>query len=138
MVLDSLPVEHLGPLTATVRRRFPTIEGGPNGTGGTATVTAATLVGPKINATMPEGVAGGDWFTMRADGTVSLDVRVNHRTDDGADIFITYLGYLVDGVLKISLRLETGDERYAWLNSAFTVGIGAQTDGGVSYDIYII
>ncbi len=53
---------------------------------------------------------------------------------------MSYVGYGVDNVIKVSPRFETGDERYDWLNSAFTVGIGAPTpDGtGVSYEIYIV
>lgn len=138
MALDSLPVEHLGTLTGSLQQPFATIEDGPTGTRGTATVTAASLIGPKINATMPESVAGADWWSMRADGTASLDVRLSLRTDDGAEIFVTYLGYRVGGVLKISPRFETGSERYAWLNSAFAVGVGGPTADGVSYEIYIV
>ena len=46
----------------------------------------------------------------------------------------------VGGVLKVAPRFETGDERYAWLNSAFTVGIGAPAPDGehLSYELYII
>jgi hypothetical protein len=39
--------------------------------------------------------SGGDWFLMRSDGIGALDVRVNLRTDDGADIYMTYFGRLV-------------------------------------------
>ena len=103
-----------------------------------ATVTEASLVGPNINAKMPEGIAGGDWWVMRADGTASLDVRLNLRTDDGAEIYVSYLGYLVDGAIKISPRFETGDERYSWLNNAFVVGVGEAIDGGVRYELYVV
>lgn len=141
MALDSLPVEHLGTLTAALAPEAPVfIKGGPNGNRVILTVTSGSLVGPRINAAMPEGVAGGDWVTLRPDGTSSLDVRLCLRSDDGADLFVTYVGHNVDGVLKVAPRFETGDERYAWLNTAFTVGIGAPTpDGlGVSYELYIV
>ncbi len=138
MALDSLPAEHLGTLTATVRRPFNVVENGPTGTRGTATVTATAFEGPRIKAAMPEGVAGGDWWAARADGVVALDVRLNLVTDDGAEIFVTYLGVSVDGVLKVSPRFETGDERYSWLNSVFAVGIGAPAGDGVSYEIYAL
>ena len=140
MALHSLPAEHLGTLTATVRQPFNVIENGPTGTRrGTATVTAAAFEGPRIKAAMPEGVAGGDWWVLRADGVAALDVRLNLVTDDGAEIFVTYLGLNVDGVLKVSPRFETGDDRYTWLNSVFAVGIGAPVgDDGVRYEIYAL
>ncbi|MCP5025343.1 MAG: DUF3237 domain-containing protein [Actinomycetia bacterium] len=50
------------------------------------------------------------------------------------EIFVTYLGYLVDGVLKTSPRFETGDERYAWLDRVLAVGIGGPADDGVTYE----
>ena len=53
---------------------------------------SATFVGPKITAAAPDGVAAADWPLVRADGTIVLDVRANMRTDDGADIFVTYNG----------------------------------------------
>jgi hypothetical protein len=33
---------------------------------------------------------------------------------------------------------ETGDERYAWLNSIQAVGIGTAGAEGVDYDIYAL
>lgn len=75
---------------------------------------------------------------MRADGVAALDVRLNLVTDDGAEILVTYLGLNVDGVLKVSPRFETGDERYAWLNKVFAVGIGSPDGDGVRYEVYAL
>ena len=99
------------------------VTGGPFGTKVVATVTAGTFVGPKINASLAEDVAAGDGLTVLADGTFSLDVRLSRRTDDGADIHVTYVGYGTrndDGTARIRTapRFETGDERYAWLNGS--------------------
>jgi hypothetical protein len=139
MVLEAIPVEHLGTLTATVSTPHMRNEAGQFGFRAVATVTGASLIGPKINATMPESVAGGDWYTMRPDGTASLDIRLWLQTDDGADIYLTYTGYFVNGVpTKVTPRFETGDERYAWLNSAFVVGIGKPGGSGPSYELYIV
>ena len=90
-----------------------------------------------------EGIASGDWATLLPGfvpgvGPAALDVRLALRTDDGADIFVTYLGYLADGMLKGSPRFETGDERYAWLNTAFVVGIFDIANGPPGYELYIV
>jgi len=119
------------------------VAGGPFGTKMVATVTGGTFVGPKINASIPDGVASGDWLTILADGSFALDVRVSLRTDDGADIYVTYTGFGTrndDGTASIRTapRFETGDDRYAWLNGLFCVAVGTTTDDGVEYEIYTI
>ena len=144
MVLDALPAEFIGTLTASTQEvERPVISRGPLGTKVVATVTGGTLVGPKINASLLPGVAAGDWVTMLGDGAFSLDVRLSFRTDDDADIYVTYTGFAKpngDGTssIRTAPRFETGDERYAWLNGLFCVAIGATDDEGVTYEIYSI
>ncbi len=144
MANQDLPVTHIGTLAARTNDvERPLVANGPFGTKAVATVTAGTFVGPNINASSPEGVAAGDWLTIRADGTFSLDVRLSLRTDDGADIYVTYTGLGVrydDGTatIKTAPRFETGDERYAWLNTLFCVAIGSTTETGVSYEVYAV
>lgn len=144
MALDALPAEHIGTLSARTNDiARPTIADGPFGTKVVATVTAGTFVGPRITASLPDGVAAGDWITVLADGTFSLDVRFSMRTDDGADIYVTYTGYgsrHADNSAKIRTapRFETGDERYAWLNGLFCVALGTTTDDGVEYEVYAV
>lgn len=140
----SLPVEHLGTLTA-VTRKAPrvTVPGGPAGTRSVVTVTSAHFVGPRITADMVPGTAAGDWLTVRPNGTAQLDVRLCLRTDDGADVFVQYHGLAVtdsEGAssIRTAPRFETGDERYAWLNDTFVVGVGNTTDDGVSYELYAL
>jgi len=138
----TLPVEFIGTLTASLGGETPVVPG-PNGTIVTATVTDATLAGPRISASAPHGVAAADWPLVRADGSLVLDVRVNLRTDDGADIFVTYNGIGVPRAegghdIRTAPLFQTGDERYAWLNNVQAVGIGATTDGGVEYRIYAL
>lgn len=138
----TLPVEFIGTLTADLGGATPVVAG-PSGTVITATVTAATFVGPKIRATAPAGVAAADWPLLRADGTLVLDVRANMRTDDGADIFVTYngIGIPKEGGghdIRTAPLFQTGDERYAWLNNVQGVGIGQTTDAGVEYQIYAL
>ena len=144
MALDALPAEHIGTLSARTNDvERPVVAGGPLGTKVAVTVSGGTFVGPKINATTPEGVAGGDWLTILADGRFSLDVRLSLRTDDGADIYVTYTGFGTpsdDGpaAIRTAPRFETGDERYAWLNGLFCVAIGETTPEGVTYEVYAV
>ncbi|MFT4657034.1 MAG: hypothetical protein ACJAXA_003573 [Candidatus Aldehydirespiratoraceae bacterium] len=144
MTPNALPAEHIGTLSARTNDvERPIVSGGPFGTKIVATVTGGTFVGPKINATTPNGVAAGDWVTLLADGKFALDVRVSLRTDDGADIYVTYTGFGTsneDGTVSIRTapRFETGDERYAWLNNLFCVAIGSTTPEGVTYEVYTV
>ena len=144
MALDALPAEFIGTLTASTQEvDRPVVSRGPFGTKVVATVTGGTFIGPKINASLLPGVAAGDWVTMLADGGFSLDVRLSFRTEDGADIYVTYTGFAKpngDGTssIRTAPRFETGDERYAWLNGLFCVAVGATTDEGVRYEVYAI
>jgi hypothetical protein len=140
---NTIPVEFIGTLDATTQAVTPVAVAGTTGTRVTVTVTEATFVGPKINATAIPGVAGGDWPLVRSDGTLLLDVRLNLRTDDGADIFVSYTGIgtpIGDGMFNIRTAptFQTGDPRYAWLNNALGVGIGKSNPTGVVYDIYAV
>lgn len=139
--LDALPVKFLGTLTATTNDiERVVVPGGPSGTRVIATVSEATLEGPNIKASLPKGVAAGDWLTIGADGSMSLDVRASLRTEDGADIYTYYtgVGKRVGDEMQIrsTPRFETSDERYSWLNTVQAVGIGRIVEQGVVYDIY--
>jgi Protein of unknown function (DUF3237) len=141
MPLDALPVELLFTLTAHTADRPPAVlAGAPAGTRVVVTAMRGTFDGPRLHGTIAD-VAGGDWVTARADGTLVLDVRIVLHTDDGADILMTYSGYGVpegDGgrTIRTAPRFETGDARYEWLNRVQAVGLGATGDGSVAYDVY--
>jgi hypothetical protein len=83
---------------------------------------------------------GGDWVTRRSDGSIKIDVRLILRTNDGANILVTYTGIALveEGRLKARSAplFETGDERYAWLNTIQAVGIGEMVGSDVVYDVY--
>ena len=142
MPLESLPSRFLGTLWVdTVTVPAHVIANGPNGTRVVATAVKGRMDGPVLNGDLVPSVAGGDWVTVRSNGTLSLDVRIVLRTDDGADQLMTYLGYgrrTDSGGLdiRVSPRFETGDERYAWLNDTFCVAYGSVDATGVRYDVY--
>jgi hypothetical protein len=140
MADDSIPAEFLYRLHLDVGA--PTfVSGAPGGTRIIAEVTGGTFDGPRLKGTVGPAPAG-DWVTVRADGTMALDVRLILTTDDGATIFVSYTGLMrnVDGVMQArgAPLFETGDERYAWLNGVLGVGIGTAGAGGVDYDVYAL
>jgi hypothetical protein len=100
---------------------------------------------------------GGDWAVFRADGAMTLDVRLTLRTSDAALVHMTYSGrwvtppglraQLADPVEKTHVDpsryyfrtnplFETGAEQYAWLNDIVCVGSGYLIDGGIAYNVY--
>lgn len=87
--------------------------------------------------------SGADWFLMRPDGYGVLDVRLTLETHDHAFIYVKYHGIIdlsaeVQASLEktdrttqfgqihfvTQLQFETGDPRYAWLNSTLAIGEG--------------
>ncbi len=142
MPLDTLPCEFLFEITALTGVKAPVfINNGPNGTRLIVTASGGTFEGPKMRGVVAD-VAGGDWVTARADGSIRLDVRLLLQTDDGAHIFMAYSGIGIRGGGAMSLRtapqFETGDERYAWLNSVQAVAHGLSGDGSVTYQVYAL
>jgi hypothetical protein len=109
--------------------------------------------GPKVNGEVLTG--GGDWALVDADGWTRLDVRGQCRTDDGALLYFSYRGLVEpteavaravasqgetsfdDQYFRISLQVETGDARYAWLTRSALIGRGRICSGpGVAYEVF--
>jgi hypothetical protein len=135
----SFPVEYLFTITANTANNTM-LAGAPQGSRMLVTVTGGTFEGPKLKGTVDNG--GGDWLTMRADGSAKLDVRITLRTEDGAAILMTYtgIGVMKDGAFSIRTAplFETGDERYRWLNNVQCVAKGAPGAGNVTYEVYAL
>jgi len=93
------------------------------------------FAGERLRATMT-GRSGADWLTVDAHGHVTIDIRVLLLTDDGAHVFVTLDGRahwperLGSGPIYSTVRLESGDERYAWVNDVIAVSKGSVTEGG--------
>jgi hypothetical protein len=117
-------------------------------------VTGGTFEGPKMRGTVHIG--GGDWFLALPNGAGELDVRATLETDDGALILITYHG-IIDASPEVAQRvfsgedvspseyyfrttprLETGDERYAWLNKLVCVATGYFGINKVGYRVFAV
>ena len=125
---------------------------GPYGSRVVATATGGWVKGDRINGTLVG--AGADWLLIGPDGWGRIDARAQIQTDDGAVIYAQYGGLLElneavmsavrpggatefnDQYFRTTPRLETGDERYAWVNTTLFVGEGRMHENGVEYRIY--
>jgi hypothetical protein len=131
----SLPVEHLFTITAGTQTAG-LLKDGPHGTRVVVGVTGGSFEGPRLKGTIKG--PGGDWATLRPDGSGRLDVRLLLETDDGALILMQYKVVFAQGAsyIRSAPMFETGDDRYAWLNDVLSIGLGSVGDGEVTYDVY--
>jgi hypothetical protein len=125
---------------------------GPYGQRLIVDVSGGSVEGPRVRGKVLP--SGGDWLLIRPDGKGLLDVRATFETDDGAFIYVQYYGVLeVNEQVAKALqeggsteygeiyfmtqpRFETGDPRYAWLNSVVAVAEGRIRPGAVEYRVY--
>jgi hypothetical protein len=120
-----------------------------------APVSGGSFKGPKLNGKVLP--FGADWLMIRSDGVYELDVRITLETDDGALIYAYYRGIIeispevyeriftkgedVDPseyYFRTTPVLETGSEKYEWLNNIICVGVGKLSPGKVEYKVYHI
>jgi hypothetical protein len=133
---------------------FDDIGRGPFGARQVATIAEGKFIGERLSGTTVG--AGADWLLLGEDGFGRLDVRATFKTDDGANIYVQYFGLLQmsdaigrilagaeestefgDQVFFVNPRMETGDERYAWVNHTVFLGQGRVLSGPrVEYVIY--
>jgi hypothetical protein len=115
-------------------------------------ITGGRFEGDRLSGVVLDG--GSDWQTLRSDGSLSLDVRLVLKTDDGALIAMTYQGIrsgapavlqrLADGedvdpssyYFRTNPLFETSDTRYAWLNRVIAIGVGHRPPTGPVYSIF--
>lgn len=115
-------------------------------------VTGGTFEGEKLRGTLLP--SGGDWILVDDQGVGHLDVRITLETDDGALLYMQYYGVLEmteavmtamaggkptefgDIYFMTQPRVETGDERYQWLNNIVAVAEGRVVESAVEYQVY--
>lgn len=128
---------HLFTITASTEvKGF--INNGPAGTRVIVSASTGTFEGPKLRGTVSG--PGGDWVTLRADGSMLLDVRLLLKTDDGADILMEYKGIGFDSGARITTAplFQTGAEQYLWLNGTVAVAVGAAGGDSVTYEVFSV
>jgi hypothetical protein len=128
---------------------------GPFGHRMIAAGAGGQVVGDRLKGTIAAS-AGGDWLLLGQDGYRRLDVRNTLQTVDGAFIYIQLHGLveLTPGIMNVftgsdtpthfgqqyfftSTRMETDDERYAWVNQTLFVGEARLTPGPrIEYRLY--
>ena len=120
-----------------------------------ADLTGGHFEGEKLNGTVR--ASGADWALICNDGTLKIDVRAVLETNDGAVIYMPYRGRMVvnDTISNIlekgegetqygdtywitQIQFETGDERYAWLNSLMAIGEGRLAPHKAMYKVSAI
>ncbi len=134
----------------------PIIEMG-RGRGGTRRIVpiiGGTMKGPRLNGRILH--LGADWQTVFEDGLAELDTRYSLETDDGAVIDLINYGLrhgppevmarvaageeVEPGTyyMRTQARMETGDERYGWVNRTLFVGTGARKASHVLMSLYAV
>jgi|SoiMethySBSTD1v2_1073268.scaffolds.fasta_scaffold83735_3 hypothetical protein len=126
---------------------------GPLGQRSYVQVTDGAATGTRFNARAVGG--GGDWLVFGSDGYGRVDVRLQFQTDDDALVYVQYHGLLEfnaavgqalatgagtkfeDQYFRTTPRFETGDPRYAWMNTSVFVAKGRVREGsGVEYEVF--
>jgi hypothetical protein len=137
--------------TAVLKPPLPIGEG-PIGTRMYYDVMRGEIIGDRLRGTL---LGGGEWALIGPDGFLRVDVRLQAETHDGAHLYIQYTGLLgLNQAVQSALasgagtdfgeqyfftnpRIETGDARYAWLNTTFFIGEGHLLPGlGVEYRVW--
>ena len=134
------PIRKMGQGRAGQRRIIPIVGG--------------KVTGPKLSGRVLP--VGADWQTVFGDGLAELDTRYAMETDDGATIEIINFGLrhgpqaVLDAIMagkdvdpatyymRTHARLETGDDRYCWVNKTLFLGVGARAKDKVEIDLYAV
>jgi len=125
---------------------------GPYGQRIIVDVSGGHFEGPRLRGRLLP--SGADWLLVRPDGMGLLDVRATFETHDGAFVYLYYHGMIEwnaqvqaalatggateygDVYFVTQPRFETGDPRYAWLNSVVAVAEGRLRPQAVEYRVY--
>jgi hypothetical protein len=137
--------------TATLRPPL-SIGPGPIGTRMYYDVSGGEVTGERLRGKV---LGGGEWALIGPDGFLRVDVRLQVETHARAHLYVQYVGLLglneaVQRALETSggtdygdqyfftnPRMETGDPRYAWVNTTFFIGEGRIRPGlGVEYRVW--
>jgi hypothetical protein len=123
----------------------------PHGTRVTVPITEGQFDGPRLRGRVLPG--GGDSTLLRGDGVLELDLRLTLQTDDGALIQMTSFGLRhgppeviaalgrgerVDPAtyyFRTTIRFETADPRYTFLNRLLAVSTADRRAEGPIYTI---
>lgn len=115
-------------------------------------IAGGAALGPDITGEVLN--LGADWQTILPDGAAHLDTRYALKSDDGAVIEVVNVGtrhgppdvmnQLAAGkdvdptsyYMRTAARLETGDDRYAWVNHTLFICAGIRRKSAVEIAYY--
>lgn len=110
------------------------------------------VTGDRLSGVVESG--GADWQTLDADGTATIDTRYWVRTHDGVLVAFATQGFRhgpaevlarlaagepvspMEYSFRLTARLESGDPRYAWVNTSLFLAVAAREFSRVVYDLY--
>ena len=145
-------LEYLLTFRADLKQAVADIGAVPGGTRRIFDVTGGHFYGPRLQGKILP--SGGDWLLVGPDGVGRLDVRATFETQDNALIYVQYRGVVTfsealvaalasgvetafgDSYFMTTPRFESGDPRYAWLNSIVAVGQGRMLPNAVEYRVF--
>ncbi len=127
---------------------------GPYGERAIFNLSDGKITGRRLNGRLVG--AGADWLLRSADGFGRVDARYTVRSADGALIYVQHSGVVErtpeiravaggadmdtefgDQYWFTSVRMETGDERYAWVNRTLFISEGRLVRGpAVEHRVY--
>jgi hypothetical protein len=124
----------------------------PGGNRRIGLVPGGSFEGERLSGVVIDG--GNDWQAVRADGSTTLDVRLVLKTQDDANIAMTYRG-VRHGPIEVIERMERGEDvdpasyyfrispmfetaavSYDWLNRILAIGIGHRQPVGPVYSVF--
>lgn len=125
---------------------------GPSGNRIVHEIANGEVIGERIGGKL---LGASDWSLVGEDGYLRIDARGQIETRDGAFLYIQYQGLLelseklrealADGKgteygdqdCFINMQIESGDDRYMWVNTTLFVGQGRSlSDRRVEYRIF--
>ncbi|KAJ5102424.1 hypothetical protein NUU61_004646 [Penicillium alfredii] len=145
-----LPPPTLTPLFTLRCAVEPPIEigHGPYGRRRCIPIMSGSVGGNYING---EGMPGGaDFMLVENNQTVHVDTNYVIKSDDGAFLYIRgppeVLQALMEGGpvdssqywFHLHVKIETGHDKYKWMNNRVIVGRATRTTGEVAYDAYFL
>ncbi|KAE8164432.1 hypothetical protein BDV40DRAFT_298460 [Aspergillus tamarii] len=130
------------------------IGNGPYGRRRCVSIKSGTVRGKYLNGEVVPG--GADFMLVEEDHTTHVNTNYLLKSDDGAYIYIRTEGTRAgppevlkalmegDGVdpnqywFHLHIKLETGHEKYKWMNNRVIIGRATRAKGEVAYDAYFL
>ncbi|KAL4860927.1 hypothetical protein BDV12DRAFT_180946 [Aspergillus spectabilis] len=127
---------------------------GPYGRRRCVPITGGTVRGKYLNGEVVPG--GADFMLVEENETTHVNTNYVIKSDDGAYIYIRTEGTrsgppevlkaLMEGGevgpsqywFHLYIKLETGNEKYKWMNNRVIVGRATRVKGEVAYDAYFM